>query len=93
MGSLEGDSQPGEREMQPALSRAVAKQAGRLLASIRDACQSIWETHRDRPLQEIATALRAAFAERWIDPDLTDVFAGFIAAGRRLAPRPRIAAR
>ena len=87
------DAPPSEREMELALRQAIAEQARRLLASIQDACQSIWETHRGRPLQEIAPALRAAFAQRWIDPNLADGFAGFIAAGKRVALRPRVAAR
>ncbi|MGZ4199754.1 MAG: hypothetical protein ACXVP1_06160 [Thermoleophilia bacterium] len=87
------DAPPSESEMESALRQAIAEQARRLVASIQDACQSIWETHRGRPVQEIAPALRAAFAQRWIDPNLADGFAGYIAAGKRVALRPRVEAR
>ena len=87
------DRQPSEGEMQLALSEAIGEQARRLVASIQDACQSIWETHQGHPVQEIAPALRAAFAQRFIDPALAAGFAGFIAAGRRVALRPRIEAK
>lgn len=90
---LASDAQPSEQEMELALSQAIAEQAKRLFASIQDACQSIWETHSGRPVQEIAPALRAAFAQRWIDPNLADGFAGYIAAGKRVALRPRVEAR
>ncbi len=39
MVACEDDLLPSEREMQLALSRALAEQAGRLLGSIQDACQ------------------------------------------------------
>jgi len=87
------DGQPSDHEMQLALSRAIGEQARRLVASMQDACQSIWETHQGRPVQEIAPALRAAFAQRFIDPALADGFAGLIAAGKRVALRPGIEAR
>ncbi len=92
MVAFEGDSPLSEREIELALSQAVAEQAKGLLAAIQDACQSIWETHRGRPIQEIGPELRLAFAQRRIDPGLADGFAGFIAAGTRLALRPNIEA-
>jgi hypothetical protein len=86
------DAQPTEREMEQALSEAVAEHARRLSPGIQDACQAILETHRGRPSHEIVPELRSAFAERWIDPGLADGFAGLIAAGVRVVLSPPAAA-
>jgi hypothetical protein len=86
------DAQPTEREMEQALSEAVAEHARRLSPGIQDACQAILETHRGRPSHEIVPELRNAFADRWIDPGLAEGFAEFIAAGVRVVLSPPAAA-
>ena len=82
------DEHPTQREMEQALSVAVAEHARSLSPGIQDACQAILETHRGRPLHEIVPELRNAFADRWIDPGLAEGFAEFIAAGVRVVLSP-----
>ena len=90
MGLYDTAPQPTERDIEAALSQAIAAQAQRMLAAIQEACRSIWETHRGRPVEEIVPLLRDAFAQRWVDPSLADTFAGFIAAGKQVAIKANV---
>ena len=85
---MPNDAQPTEREMERALTEAVADHARRLSPGLQEACQAIFETHRGRPSHEVVPELRSAFAERLIDPGLADGFAEFIAAGVRVVLSP-----
>ena len=86
------DEHPTQREVEQALSEAVAEHAKRLSSAIQEACQAILETHRGRPPYEIEPELRRAFAERWIDPGLAEGFVELIAAGVRVVLSPPAAA-
>jgi hypothetical protein len=86
-------SEPGEHEIQQALTQAIQAQAQRMLGAIQEACQSIWETHRGRPVEEITPLLRDALAQRWVDPSLAERFAGFIAAGKQVRIKANVTAK